>query len=268
VRTHVVAVISGPAHSYEEAYSSGGERAGTPKRVPVRVLADTCDLLKCCRHLKKRVGEEESECGLYLNMLAGTHALRARSLFLSLLSLSLCLCLSFSLSLSHSLFLSLSISLSSFSLSGTYAHTQYTHTGTYAHTIHTHRTHTHKHNTHTHTSDLPATQVDEKRNILYSASEDKSVKVWDLTTLKCIETLEGHDDGAVSLQVSLCVCVCMRARVRVCVCVCVCGPSNFEGHDDGAVSLQVTIIMRALGDEGGKFCVCVCVLCVCVRASE
>jgi WD40 repeat protein len=211
VRTHVVAVMSGPAHSYEEAYSSGGERAGTPKGVPVRVLADTCDLLKCGRHLKKRVGQEESECGLYLNMFC-RHARSASALSVFVSSFSLCLSLSLFLSLSLSFSLSITLNLSVLFLSLRHIRT---------HTIHTHTTHTHKHNTHTHTSDLPATQVDERRNILYSASEDKSVKVWDLTTLKCIETLEGHDDGAVSLQVSLCVCVYARACLCVCVCVCV-----------------------------------------------
>ncbi len=47
----------------------------------------------------------------------------------------------------------------------------------------------------------------------------------------------------------------------MCVCVCVCGPSNFEGHDDGAVSLQVRIILRVLGEGGASF-VGGCVVCV------
>ena len=47
-----------------------------------------------------------------------------------------------------------------------------------------------------------AMYVDDQRKLLYSASEDTTVKVWDLRTRECVQTLEGHEMGAVSLAVS------------------------------------------------------------------
>jgi len=42
--------------------------------------------------------------------------------------------------------------------------------------------------------------LDAGRNLLYTASQDATVKVWDLASKTCVHTLEGHDDGAISLQ--------------------------------------------------------------------
>jgi len=35
--------------------------------------------------------------------------------------------------------------------------------------------------------------------ILFSASDDNSIKFWDLETLKCVQTLEGHNGTVQSL---------------------------------------------------------------------
>ena len=42
--------------------------------------------------------------------------------------------------------------------------------------------------------------VDHARQLLYTASEDESVKVWELATRTCVQTLHGHEQGAVSLS--------------------------------------------------------------------
>ena len=50
-----------------------------------------------------------------------------------------------------------------------------------------------------HTGWVNALCVDHARQLLYTASEDESVKVWDLATRTCVQTLHGHEQGAVSL---------------------------------------------------------------------
>ncbi|KAJ3092749.1 E3 ubiquitin-protein ligase traf7 [Quaeritorhiza haematococci] len=34
---------------------------------------------------------------------------------------------------------------------------------------------------------------------LYSASSDKTIKIWDISTLECLATLAGHEDGVNSI---------------------------------------------------------------------
>lgn len=43
--------------------------------------------------------------------------------------------------------------------------------------------------------------VDEKKGIFCSASDDKTVRVWDLKTKECIQVLKGHKDSAHSLAI-------------------------------------------------------------------
>eukprot|EP01132_Coremiostelium_polycephalum_P010049 gene10049-12318_t len=53
-----------------------------------------------------------------------------------------------------------------------------------------------------HSGEVNCITIDMEKNYLFSCSFDKSIKVWDLTTMKCIKTLNGHTKSVKSIFVS------------------------------------------------------------------
>ena len=52
-----------------------------------------------------------------------------------------------------------------------------------------------------HTKTIRSIQVDEKSNIIISASDDKTLKIWNLAKGKCLKTLKDHQDSVTSILI-------------------------------------------------------------------